>query len=218
MLAPILTSNVDQNYYKSIVERTATEVDYQNSLKNLIDYLEKAEEQYGVDEKYNCRIPNREVTRFFRKTVLQWLKKANRVTIDTMAEKLLTGDGEAFCKSLEEYVTGTLSYFDIEKKPENTYHMLLLGIFAQLQDMYLIKSNRETGLGRADILLKANDKSRYSAVIEIKAGTDKKTVEKAMNQIEEKDYIRELKHEGYSKILKVAIGVDGKTVETMVYK
>ena len=181
-----------------------------------ITTLEKVESDFGVDEVYACSIPNKEVTRFFRKTVLQWLKKADRITIDRMAQNLINGNGEKFCESLKAYVRETLSYFDLKQEAENSYHMLLLGIFAQLQDSYIIRSNRESGLGRPDILLKAKDKKHYSAVIELKAESSQKALEEAMRQIEEKDYVRELISEGYTRILKVALGVDGKSVEGKV--
>lgn len=181
-----------------------------------ITTLEKVESDFGVDEVYSCSIPNKEVTRFFRKTVLQWLKKADRITIDRMAQNLINGNGEKFCESLKEYVRETLSYFDLKQEVENSYHMLLLGIFAQLQDSYNIRSNRESGLGRPDILLKAKDKKHYSAVIELKAESSQKALDEAMRLIEEKDYVRELESEGYTRILKVALGVDGKSVEGKV--
>ncbi|MFW6262513.1 MAG: AAA family ATPase [Thermotogota bacterium] len=181
-----------------------------------ITTLEKVESDFGVDEVYACSIPNKEVTRFFRKTVLQWLKKADRITIDRMAQNLINGNGEKCCESLKAYVRETLSYFDLKQEVENSYHMLLLGIFAQLQDSYIIRSNRESGLGRPDILLKAKDKKHYSAVIELKADSSQKALEEAMRQIEEKDYVRKLESEGYTRILKVALGVDGKSVEGKV--
>jgi len=181
-----------------------------------ITTLEKVESDFGVDDVYACSIPNKEVTRFFRKTVLQWLKKADRITIDRIAQNLINGKGEKFCESLKAYVRETLSYFDLKQEVENSYHMLLLGIFAQLQDSYIIRSNRESGLGRPDILLKAKDKKHYSAVIELKAESSQKALDEAMRQIEEKDYVRELESEGYTRILKVALGVDGKSVEGKV--
>ena len=111
---------------------------------------------------------------------------------------------------------GTLSYYDIEKKSENTYHILLLGMFSHLQGGYWIKSNRESGKGRYDVLLKAKDKDNYSAVIEIKAETSQKKIEEGLEQIERNEYTRELKTEGYTRILKVSLGVDGKDVQALV--
>jgi len=176
----------------------------------------KPENMKLEEGKINCnlKIPNKEVNIFFKDTVIKWLKIAARRGMDKMTLSLAEGNGEMFCERLKEYVSETLSYYDISKAPENTYHILLLGIFAQLQGGYWIKSNRESGLGRYDILLKAKDKSNYSAIIEIKKSVE--DLDKALKQIEERDYSRELTSEGYDRILKVAIGADGKTVETMV--
>jgi len=175
---------------------------------------ENAELERG---KYRCNlmIPNEEVKIFFQDTVINWLNfEGYDDKFTDMTKALISGEAENFCMGLKEFVSGTLSYYDISKAPENTYHILLLGIFAQLQGKYWIKSNRESGLGRYDILLKAKDKSNYSAIIEIKKSVE--DLDKALKQIEERDYSRELTSEGYDKILKVAIGADGKTVETMV--
>jgi len=177
----------------------------------------KAENVRVERGKYRCelKIPNEEVNIFFQDTVINWLNYAaydERFTY--MTKSLMAGDGEDFCKKLSQFAAETLSYYDIDIVAENTYHILLLGIFSQLQERYFIKSNRESGLGRYDILLKAKDKNNYSVVIEIKKGIEK--LEEAIKQIEEKDYSRELISEGYDKILKVAIGADGKKVETLL--
>lgn len=176
----------------------------------------KAQTQELKKGKYHCelKIPNEEVLIFFQDTVFYWIEKAGRRILASIVNPLLKGDGETFCEKLKLYVSNTLSYFDIKGEPENTYHMLLLGMFAHLTEDYWIKSNRESGLGRYDLLLKAKDKKNYSTVIEIKSNPDK--IKEAMNQIVNKDYIQELKSEGYTKIMKVALGVDGKRVEAMV--
>jgi len=167
--------------------------------------------------KYRCelKIPNEEVNIFFQDTVINWLNCADYDEKFTyMSKALISGDGETFCIKLKDFVQSTLSYYDIEKVPENTYHILLLGIFAQLQERYYVKSNRESGKGRYDILLKSKDKKDFSIILEIKNGIE--NLNKALIQIEERDYTRELVQEGYTNILKVAIGVDGKNVETML--
>jgi hypothetical protein len=92
--------------------------------------------------------------------------------------------------------------------------MILLGMFAHMSGGYWIKSNRESGEGRYDICLKAKDKNDYSAVIEIKASTDK--TREGLKQIEQKEYLRDLESEGYERILKISLGVEGKNVKALV--
>ncbi len=167
--------------------------------------------------KYVCdlKIPNEEVNIFFQDTVINWLNcEEYDDRFAYMTKALMAGDSNTFCERLKEFVSGTLSYYDIGKVPENAYHMLLLGMFSHLQGGYHVKSNRESGLGRYDILLKAKDKDNYSVIIEIKKGTDR--LEEAITQIEQKDYAAELRSEGYDKIMKVVIGADGKNIEVLV--
>src|SRR6056297_2386792 len=153
--------------------------------------------------KYECmlKIPNEEVMVFFKDTVLKWLSVQDPDILYDLSKSLTHGDGEQFCEELKTFVMGTLSYYwsfketpgsfgyktpDIKSEPENTYHMILLGMFAHLTGGYWILSNRESGKGRVefsslknsqltsqsevshDVCLKAKNKEDYSAVIEIK--------------------------------------------------
>ncbi|MEA1883013.1 MAG: PD-(D/E)XK nuclease domain-containing protein [Thermotogota bacterium] len=170
--------------------------------------------------KYECmlKIPNEEVMVFFKDTVLEWLSVQDPDIFYDLSESLTNGDGEDFCEDLKEFVKGTLSYYDIKSEPENTYHMILLGMFAHLTGGYWILSNRESGKGRFDILLKAKNKEDYSAVIEIKAKGTQRAAEDGMEQIEDKAYVQELISEWYTRILKISLAVDGKDIEAMVEK
>jgi len=176
----------------------------------------KPEKQTLKKGKYECdlKIPNEEVFIFFQDTVFYWIEKSGRRLLTSMTTPLVEGEAEEFCEKLKKYTLETLSYYDLKGEPENTYHMILLGMFAYLSDAYWIKSNRESGHGRYDVLLKAKDKEDFSAVIEIKAIT--KNVKEAMKQINDKMYVQELKTEGYTKIMKIALGIDGKKIETIV--
>ena len=148
----------------------------------------KTEEMKLEKGKYKCKlkVPNEEVMIFFQDTVSEWLERHDYNRLEDMTQDLVKGKGEEFCENLKAYVMGTLSYYDIEKKSENTYHILLLGMFSHMQGDYWIKSNREynhcvefspensQGISYhkiPDVLLKAKDKDNYSAVIEIKAET-----------------------------------------------
>ena len=185
--------------------------------------------------KYECmlKIPNEEVMVFFKDTVLEWLSVQDPDILYDMAESLTSGDGEQFCEELKTFVMGTLSYYwsfketpgsfgyktpDIKSEPENTYHMILLGMFAHLSGGYWILSNRESGKGRFDLCLKAKNKEDFSAVIEIKSKGTEKAAEGGMKQIDDKEYVQELISEGYTKILKISLAVDGKIIESRVEK
>lgn len=174
-------------------------------------YNEKTEEYF-----YDCSIPNTEVLRFYKKTVIHWLQKPARNILYDLADPLITGDGEKFCEKLKKFVMNTLSFYDLKGEPENTYHMILLGMFAHLTGGFWIKSNRESGKGRFDICLKAKDRNDFSAIIEIKPKGTEKAAQDGMEQIEEKIYVQELLSEGYSNILKISLAVDGKDVVAIV--
>ncbi len=168
----------------------------------------------GTGTKYALSIPNLEVQSFFEKTITAWLNQASQKGISDMETKLTEGKPETFAQILQTLGTDTLSYYDIQKDhPEQTYHMLLLGMLTQVQHLYHIRSNRESGQGRYDILLKpkAGKPDLYGVIIEIKKGTDK--LEEAMDQIQQKEYAQELRSEGCARIMAIALGVEGKQVE-----
>jgi hypothetical protein len=117
----------------------------------------------------------------------------------------------------------TFSYFDIKGEPENVYQSYVLGLLAIIGDEYIIKSNRESGEGRYDIMLIPHDKNNYGIVIEIKQITrnDNETdssfsdridnkIKDAINQIDKNKYYKELTDNKISKIIKLPIVFAGK--------
>ena len=134
-------------------------------------------------------------------------------------------------------LSDTLSYFDTAKKSdkktkepiityEQIYHVYTLGLLTILADDFIIKSNRESGDGRYDILLIPYDRTKKGIVIEIKQIEKQKekeknskfkdrinnSIEKALNQIDKNEYYKELiinkiKSEN---IIKLAIVFAGK--------
>ncbi|NLZ14305.1 MAG: hypothetical protein GXY29_08970 [Thermotogaceae bacterium] len=162
---------------------------------------------------YDLMIPNREIMSFFKETVAQWISEDPEM-LPEISKALSKGDTEDFAGMLKSLAIHTLSYHDIEKdQPEHTYPMLVLGMLTQVQHLYHIRSNRESGQGRYDILLKpkAGKPDLYGVIIEIKKGTDK--LDQAMEQIQQKEYAQELRSEGCARIMAIALGVEGKQVE-----
>ncbi|HPE70387.1 MAG TPA: AAA family ATPase [Thermotogota bacterium] len=165
--------------------------------------------------KYRCtlRIPNEEVQLFFQDTISTWLTHPNPENLSRMLQDLLEGNAPGFANSLQQFALDTLSYYDLQIQSENTFHVLLLGLLAQLQSHFCIRSNRESGFGRYDILLEPRDPSLPGIVIEVKAGTH--DLPKALEQIQEKQYTRELLSKGIKELFLVAIGTEGKKVEVL---
>ncbi|SHF16588.1 PD-(D/E)XK nuclease superfamily protein [Marinitoga hydrogenitolerans DSM 16785] len=115
-----------------------------------------------------------------------------------------------------------MSYFDITgKEPERFYHGLTLGMSMALKEEYIIKSDREAGYGRADLILIPKDKAKPGIIFEFKKyykkdGELKESAELGMKQIEEKKYEKEVKSYGIGKVIKVAIAFDEKNVEIVI--
>ena len=123
--------------------------------------------------------------------------------------------------TLSEICENMISSFDGTGKsaPENFYHGLVIGLLVELRNRYEIKSNRESGLGRYDVMLRPKNIGDNAIIIEFKSrrrSENTKTLEEladmALKQIEEKKYENELIEAGYSKeyIKKYAFVFAGK--------
>ena len=168
--------------------------------------------------------PNREVARVFRDDILARMKRQpSGQFVGRLTRALSSGDAERFRKSLEDFLVASASYFDTAK--EDFFHGLLLGLMAALIESYEVRSNREEGDGRPDILMKPRPGVTLPGVVlELKSPTiparaSQKRVEallksaarKAREQIDEKRYAAEMEAEGVS-VLKYGIGFSGKRV------
>ncbi|HFA51973.1 MAG TPA: AAA family ATPase [Bacteroidetes bacterium] len=179
-----------------------------------------------AEETYRLRIPNFEITKVFKNIVLKWLNADIRVHKELLVKTLghLTNNRIAeFEKGFKKIMGDTFSYFDTKGEPENVYQAYVLGMLAIIGDDYVIRSNRESGGGRYDILLIPHDRDRYGAVIEIKQlkkgekETPQALAEKingalseAAGQIEKNKYYKELLDHKIKKIIKLPIVFVGK--------
>ncbi len=133
---------------------------------------------------------------------------------------LIKGDVQEFTENMANYLLETASVFDVDggKKGEAFYHGFSLALIAGLREKFHIRSNRESGLGRYDVLLVPKDHHNSKAVILefklAKASQDMTTVAKdAVKQIDSKVYNTELKsYDHIKKLLKIGIAFSGKSV------
>ena len=151
-------------------------------------------------------IPNEEVRYIYQNTIQEWFKKSVRSKdLSSMYEALLDGNQEKFEEYIKQDLRESISYYD---KKEDFYHGFLLGLLSSLED-YEILSNRESGNGRPDILLKPYDEKKPAVILELKYAEKFTQMEEkckeALNQIDEKGYAEGLTNEGYEKILKYGI-------------
>ena len=162
--------------------------------------------------KYRLAIPNREVRNLFIKKIREWFGDTSR----NDGKKL-----EEFCNAFYEknpmkieqlfgdYLWNTISIRDTaaaKEKKENFYHGILLGLLGYKEN-WLTKSNAESGLGYSDILVEIPD-NRTGVVIELKYAEDgdmDTACARALEQIEEKNYVDKLKQDGMRNFIRYGI-------------
>ena len=123
---------------------------------------------------------------------------------------LLNGDVKAMNLYMNDIALATFSNFDAGKhasersQPERFYHGFVLGLLVEVRDLYEVRSNRESGYGRYDVILIPRNLDRDAMILEFKVKeteekTLQETVQKALAQIEIKKYDAELKGRGIPK-------------------
>jgi len=176
-----------------------------------------AQDDDGVKYTQCLMIPtNIECRMIFETVIAGYVRESfKNQNITDLLEALTSGNIKLFEKLFSYLLRDTVSYFDT--KNENSYHMFLLGILTSLSNSYEIISNAEAGYGRVDIiLLHKKDKKRPAIVMELKEidefeqETKERALEKAVKQIEEKEYIALAQKRGYKNILAFGLVFDGK--------
>lgn len=165
-------------------------------------YLTKAGEYFKESSIYlRVCIPNTEVKTIYQNTILRWFKeKIKKEDFRGLYRAMEEGDGDRMRDILNGQLFQSISFFD---SAENFYHGFLTGILSQSEN-YLVKSNRETGNGRSDIMVKSPSLRGRSFILEVKVSDCIDNLEedakKALEQIYEKKYMEELRAEGYRRI------------------
>lgn len=185
-------------------------------------------ETCDINGKYELKFTNLEVNVMFQKLIKDWFR-ATGATSNEFVNALLTGDIKAMNHYMNKIALATFSYFDVGNKPseyiepERFYHGFVLGLMVGEREKYIIKSNRESGFGRYDIMMVPKDiknKKLPAIVIEFKVydSEDEKqlkdTVKAAHRQIEEKRYDDEIIQLGIEKdrIKHYGFAFEGKKV------
>ena len=167
---------------------------------------------------YKLKIPNYEIKLLFQEIVKSWFNdKVVGNNLNSILKDLVELNLSEFEMKFGKLVEEMFSYMDVGKNTaENFYHAFVLGILVGLKDSYYVNSNRESGMGRYDIMLEPHDKRKNSFVIEFKVANDmnEKTLEdvvdSAKRQIEEKDYESNLRERGFENITKIVFAFRGK--------
>ena len=165
----------------------------------------------GIQTYFTAVIPNLEIVSVYENTFRQWFDESIRVADKSiLLNAVLEGDAELFQLEVNRWLLRSISYHD---GYENFYHGFLVGLL-EYSDEYLVESNRESGMGRNDIIVKNVLMHDLAVVIEIKTVKDGETLigqcDAALEQIEENQYEVNLGYEGYKNIVKFGIAFKGK--------
>lgn len=171
-------------------------------------------------EYYKLALTNKEIRIMFENMIRDWFPEYGG-NYNEFLKALLEGDTEAMNEYMNRMAFEMFSFFDTGKgEPERFYHGFVLGMMVGLEDCYQVKSNRESGFGRYDIMLVPKKEKLDAVIIEFKVRRPGRepiledTVRAALGQIEEKGYAGELLAMGVPKgrIRKYGFAFDGKEV------
>ncbi len=174
---------------------------------------------------YTLDITNIETLSMFMTMFRGWFKNKD-ANYNDFVKALLKGSLKEMNIYMNDVALATFSSFDTGKKPseksqpERFYHGFVLGLLVELRDRYQIRSNRESGYGRYDVMLTPVTEVDDAIVIEFKVHepdeeeTLQDTVRVALDQITEKDYDAELLAQGISvdRIRHYGFAFEGKKV------
>ena len=184
-----------------------TTQDHRGKLLFFDGKLEKmSEHQDGEESRVETAIPNSEDRYIYKNMVLRWFEEKTKTKeLSPLYNSLLNGDREKMAEILSENLMETISFYDYQ---ESYYHGFLAGMLKNIGN-YIVQSNRESGNGRPDILVKYPSVRGRAVIIEIKVARTYQELEKkcdeALRQIEDRKYAEALRQEGYSDILKYGV-------------
>ena len=174
---------------------------------------------------YELTLTNYEVTRMFEGMVRSWFAGV-KADYNDFIKAMLLDDLDAMNAYMNRVALTSFSYFDTGKspsgeEPERFYHGFVLGLMVDLQDRYVITSNRESGFGRYDVMFEPKNSQKDDAIIlgfkvfnKRRENSLEDTVEEALRQIDKKQYAEGLAEKGIPKerIRKYGFAFEGKNV------
>ena len=170
---------------------------------------------------YTLTIPNAEVRLLYGETFREWMEASlsrHGGHMDTLVDALLRGRAGALEAQLQILAGSMLSFHDAgHASPESFYHGFVLGLLAVLEPGHQVRSNRESGRGRPDVMIRPVQPGQPGVILELKiARPGRKTLEQALDeglaQMQQQGYAAELEAAGASPIHAFAVAFDGKEV------
>ncbi len=176
--------------------------------------------------RYTLALTNLEVKKMFRKMISEWFNDGTQIYYNEFINALLADNIRKMNTFMNKVALNTFSSFDSGNKPseqaepERFYHGFVLGMVVNLADTYRVRSNRESGFGRYDVMLEPIDRKQKAFIFEFKVldpdedeATLEDTLANAHAQIKEKQYEAELVSKGFlpEQIRKYGFAFKGKT-------
>ena len=179
-------------------------------------------EHTNDDPVYQLALTNFEVKKMFVKMVRGWF--AQTEDFGEFVNAMFTGDVKSMNRYMNKVALNTFSYFDAgnkpseQREPERFYHGFVLGLIVDRSQDYMVKSNRESGYGRYDVVMEPKDTKNIAVIMEFKVFDSEDEAEladtavNALKQIEEKKYDADLLQRGIpaEHILKYGFAFEGE--------
>lgn len=177
-------------------------------------YLKVSKVYPQHDGNFMCdvAIPNKEIAFVYEKEILNKTKQSSAAI--AVQQAIFSGDGQKLQDLLNRFMVSSISSLDGAN--EGFYHGMMLGLCAVLSNRYEVKSNRESGLGRFDVMLIPRIKTMPGFIYEFKFTRDDKVdledlAVEALKQINEKRYDIEFWDMGITEVYKIGIAFRGKS-------
>jgi hypothetical protein len=178
-------------------------------------YLKKVGERLeDVESMLDLSIPNLELHYIYITKIKEWFnERVNQRDFGKFHDAILNGNATVVQEELGDFLLDTISYMDGK---EDFYHGVMLGVLSSITN-YNLKSNRETGLGRCDIVMKHSSGRGKAVLFELKWTSEMKEIAKkrdeALKQIVDGKYAEELENECYNDVIKYGIAFCQKSCE-----
>jgi hypothetical protein len=207
---------VSGGYISKTIHEDITYNEIENSIDNIWNflfftgYLKKIGEKSSEEGilTLDLSVPNMELMYIYKTKIQEWFKeKIRQKDFSKFYAAIMEGNVDVMQAEISEMLMASVSYMDFR---EDFYHGFMLGILSKLED-YSAKSNRESGSGRSDVVLRYGNIWGKAVIFEFKFTKNIKNLEsdalEALEQIERENYVFELEEEGYKKenILKYGI-------------